>query len=676
MPANSGINKSSSDIIRLTQSDTDLTKKAKVGVIWSKRSQTTETDQNFIDINKKQTMSMWMFFGGKYSSGGDDTGDGMAFVIQNVGENAFTTVPSSGFVGESLGVWGSETSASDASSTLAIRAIQNSWALEFDTYPNAPEKGGIGTNFDNQKAIGFVINHIADNYPGEPSTYLTGTYPGLIMDHLHPITKVNSAKFPNNFLTDDRWHHVTMTWTPNASDSTKATVNMKFNDKDIDGTLRTPDIERDYPIDLTKFNLSKGTTKLYWGFTGSTGNSQENNLINFESIPAIVEADAATSMYDITSQREISDATTTDPNKNVVYDGDQVNINYNLNYLSGSRSWSNIVGDMKLPTNINYTQGVITYTDTSGNKKTETISELSGMTNNEVKHKLAESLWKNGYKSAEITFTGTVVGSNTSDITVPAQHASFDGDYLQKDVMTQAFVIKYIADINLTAVGNTTINALLNQPVNVQGKVAYSDQTNVDPNNFEIFAKVNNNSSMMISSMTSNPFTLTIPADQLAKGSNTVTLYVVDKTTHKVSNQITFTINVSDSILNLTVSNQMSFGNVQEYPLNKVIGRSSKWTVDVKDTRPVGSKWQLSAQATSLSNNFKGGLVFVNKADSEQSLTDNLTMIATGTKASTDETDVSSSWDSNDGILLRQSGNSSAGFHTGVITWTLVDSTS
>src|SRR5699024_8222992 len=104
------------------------------------------------------------------------------------------------------------------------------------------------------------------------------------------------------------------------------------------------------------------------GFTGSTGSSSENNLVIFESIPSIVEADATSSLIDETSgNRVISDATTDNPNANVVYNGDAVNVNYDLKYLSGSQSWKDISADIKLPEKIDYNSAVITYTDTDGN---------------------------------------------------------------------------------------------------------------------------------------------------------------------------------------------------------------------------------------------------------------------------------------------------------------------
>lgn len=672
-----GGNQGSADVIQLTQYQL-LANTAKLGVIWSKRDQTETYNQNFIDINKKQTMSMWMFFGGAHSYGGADTGDGMAFVLQNStkADNAFTTIPSTGFVGESLGVWGSESKITDASSTVANRAIDNSWALEFDTFPNA--QNDVGNNFDHQEGLGYVNNHIGSNYPGEPATYLTDKdgKVGMILNHMNLITSVKGATYPTNFLTDDRWHHVTMTWTPASSGSTIANMNLKYDDKKIDGTVTTPSIDQNSSIDLTKFNLNGGN-KLYWGFTGSTGGSTENNLIIFESIPAIVEADAGSTMYDESSQRYIEDATTEDPNRNVVYDGDKVDINYNLKYLSGSQDWKSIVADMKLPEKIDYSDAEITYTDASGKTITETISELNGMTNNEVTHALAQSLSLSKYVSAKITFKGTVNnGSDTTDSNVAAEHASFDGTNLQKDTMTQAFIVKHTAKLNLAVYGKDTLTAVLGNDVNLQAQASYSDGTTIDPSDYEVHTVVNNSSETSISDMDANPLTFKVPADQIQKGTNTVTMYLVNKKTHIASNTINFTINANDVGLQLQVANESHFKTVQAYPSEKIIGRANDWLVKVIDNRAAGSKWDLTAQATEMSDNFKGNLIFIDKkGDSAQTMTNKLIDIEDGVKSNDVNTDVSSNWSSDTGVLLKQTGLVDAGTYDATVTWTITDST-
>jgi hypothetical protein len=63
----------------------------------------------------------------------------MAFVLQNDpnGTTASAKVSSSSIIGETLGVWGVDTNNKlQDGDEFAKTAIQNSWALEFDTYTN------------------------------------------------------------------------------------------------------------------------------------------------------------------------------------------------------------------------------------------------------------------------------------------------------------------------------------------------------------------------------------------------------------------------------------------------------------------------------------------------------------------------------------------------------------
>lgn len=666
----SATNKGNSDVIALTQyGDTN-----KVGAIWAKRDQDSSSNHNYIDVNKKQTMSMWMFFGGAHKSGGADTGDGMALVLQNStkGDQAFTTVPTSGFVGETLGVWGTEESLNDSSSTVSQRAIDNSWALEFDTYANYDDTSGAGNYFDGyDSGVYNAINHIGANYPASAATYVKSS-PSAPMQMIHenPITKISSSDYSTNFLTDDRWHHITLTWTPPTSGSTIADMNLQYDDKTINGDLKTPGASKDYSIDLTKFNLSGGD-KLYWGFTGSTGRSTENNLIVFESIPSIVEASTTAKIYDESSNRYIDTATTEDPNRNVVYNGDKLNVIYNLNYLSGTQSWNDIEANIKLPQKIDYSDAKITYTDASGNKTSEKI-DLSGLSDSAIKYELAESLSESGIPHAEITFEGTAnSGDTSSDVNVDRADASFDGSNLQQDTDTPAFVIKNTAKLNLAVSGDSTISALTNQNVDVKGLVSYSDSSTVDVSKLEVHAKVNGSSQELIGDASDNPFTFTVPADQLKVGQNTVTLYVVNKETHNASNEITFTINVTDNSLTLTVSKNSYFKTVQALPNDKLIERSGDWIVDVDDNRNSDSNWKLSASATALDNDWSGGLVYVgNSGGAEQSLTNSVINIASGNK----DSDVSNNWASDTGILLKQDGAVKAGTYSSTISWVLSDS--
>lgn len=669
--ANEDKNKSNSDVIALTQ----LKKTHSVGAIWADRSQSDQDNRNYIDIDKRQTMSMWMYFGGSRRSNvvAPDPGDGMAFVLQNVGTKAFTTLPSNNVnVGEAVGVWGETNNKADTAETIAKRAIQNSWALEFDTYPNG-NGSGQDSNFDTDLNSTYY-NHIAYNYPALASTYRQ-TSNGAAMNH----KGVQGLK-----LADDYWHHLSLIWHP-ASGGNSAYIEFHFNDKTLSGEPQTG-ISENIPIDVSNFNLTNGEHKLYWGFTGSTGDSAENNLIVFESIPAMVEADATSTIIDESAGDHIlSDPTTDEPNSNVVHEGDSVSVNYDLNYVSGSKPWQKIAADIKLPDKINYNSAVITYTDKSGNKSTENIDEFNGMTNNEITHTLAKALYKDDITSANIKFEGTVNSGTTATTTnVESEHASFRGDVLDKDVMTTAFVIKQANKMTLTKdSSDPTIG--FSAITNLQGKVSYSDtSTTVDPSKLSVVAKVNDGDVTKIDMNTiANGATFSLPMStdlfsDLHEGANTVTLYVYNKDDYNTSNTITYTVTV-ESTLQVKANPTSSFNSVQAVKANRLISRANDWSVDVIDGRAKGSKWNLFAEATPVTNGNKtwnGGLVYVKSGESEQSLTNNKINIDNGTKSQDGQQtfDVDDSWTKDTGVLLRQSSLENTGTYHSTITWTAQDS--
>src|SRR5699024_3821774 len=93
---------------------------------------------------KKQTLSMWLYFGSVKDPRGIP--DGMAFVLQNDdrGANAISKLNGKVNNGETLGVWGSDGN-KDVTNTdagyggvtpIQKQAIQNSVAIEFDTETN------------------------------------------------------------------------------------------------------------------------------------------------------------------------------------------------------------------------------------------------------------------------------------------------------------------------------------------------------------------------------------------------------------------------------------------------------------------------------------------------------------------------------------------------------------
>lgn len=317
---------------------------------------------NYIDMNKKQTLSMWMYFGANMTYKG--AADGLAFVLQNDknGTKAISTLNGKVNRGESLGVWGSDGSKlvtnddtplkGDNTTPIQNQAIQNSWALELDTYSNK----GTGKTYNGYQIVpnptGYDMtngpmqipnagdafdwlpyrngtdpiggSHIAWNYPARKDTYqqissdgpkaTDVTIPFIGTNTIYSGTSVMAMK--HNFGTDsgdngnnvdftynsgrppiESWKHLSITYTPpTVADPKHATIHYEFNDKDAYGKIiqnprNNTQARGTASVEVSAFGEVPGG-KLRYGFTGSTGSDAETtSAVIFETMPSLVEAD-------------------------------------------------------------------------------------------------------------------------------------------------------------------------------------------------------------------------------------------------------------------------------------------------------------------------------------------------------------------------------------------------
>ena len=634
---------------------------------------------NYIDITKKQTLSMWLYFGPKTHTSTGDFGDGMAFVLQNssLGVKDFSHKGTTLGAGETLGVWGLDNDNSvDSPKTIADTAIQDSWALEFDTTANTAGDPGGADGFDQ----GISGQHIAYGYPHDPTTYIRGGTPpktGLFGSTSggYYYTQHHTGTVPV-MLHDGQWHHLTISWDPTTSQATYS-----FNDKNPDGSKGTnPITETTDPIKPTEFGVVPDN-HLRWGFTATTGDSYEANLIAFESIPSSVEGDATATIKDETQNKDVKDGDSVNSN-------DQLAINYNLTYDSGRDSWDNIVADLNLPSGVTYTAdsngniGKITYSD--GSTKDIKSSFLSGTSVNG--YPVDKSLSSTGPTSATITING-VAKAVSSDTTVASTRSKIDSDTLIKDVDSPSFTIKKSKPINLS-LDKSNVSVSPDKDVGITGTVSYTDGTAVTNSAVSVYAKLKDNDTGMETTLDTFPLSsddasgklnFSIPADKLTGTTNDLEVYVMDKDGNK-STTSTEVISKTGA-LSLTVNKGYNFSNVNQVTASHLITRSGNWDITVNDGRQVSQDnvWHLSADTDGLKSGdtpFNGEMVYKDNNGDEQSLMgDNLVDIANGVKTQDGEqtTSVSKAWNSGTGIFLRSNGLMTAGKYTGEINWTLSD---
>jgi len=675
------------DVVILTKDE--IATSSKLGAVWS-------TKNNLVDVTKKQTMSMWMYFGNKKFNG---AGDGMAFVLQNDprGVDAVATKKdnnSSG--GETLGVWGSDDDQTGVTNP-ATKAVQNSWALEFDTQPNQ------STSYDDlsQGMRGFDLGvdgdygHIASGYPGESSTYTKesvtkGSTTAYYYKQNHTNVKFFNFKNVNNtpLLSDGKWKHLTVTLEP-TDDPTKITMTYKYEDKDPETLAPKKPLYTDVTtIDLNKFNLTGN--KLRWGFTGSVGASSENNEVVFDTIPSLVEANLTAGIYDVTQDKTlISDDKniSTDDTANTVNIGDTLNLNYKLSYGSGSTSWDNIIADMKIPANFTVSSGKIIYRDKNenivkvNNSDSENIDET--MTDGKISHTLAKSLTAGepgNAKKAEIQLTGVVDKDRElmADTKVTPALTTFTSDVYQETVDLPEFTIKYNV-LELSA-DQEAINVKSGEDAKITGKIDYNPvRADYDDADMTVHYSLNGGAEKT-TSITDHKFSITSAKADLNPGLNTLKVYATDKTSGR-SNTVTYQITVAGA-LTLTTRNNLRFKSFQSFgSVDQIIGRDGDWSIGVNDTRGAGHTWKLMAAATKLINNKTyqvldgADLIYKDDDGNSELMTNNQVAIATHQTADGEGiVDAAESWSDSTGILLQTNSLVPAGAYSGTINWELEDS--
>lgn len=623
---------------------------------------------NYVNINKKQTLSMWLYFGpSTHKTLGDGFGDGMAFVLQNstAGVKAFANKNGALGGGETLGVWGIDNNSSITNpATIASTAIQDSWALEFDTNSNNSRDPGTANSFD----LGYPNQqHIAYAYPGDSSTYTSE----------NSYFKMNHQGFNPVNLTDGSWHHLTLIWNP-----VTFQITYKLNDKKVDGSKGDkPIVSTTNAVRADSFGGHQSLTdgKLRWGFTASTGSNYEANLISFESIPSSVEADIDSDIEDTTQNKTIK----TESTDRTVNSNDKLNINYNLKYDSGKDKWDNIAAKLVLPSNVTYTNGdsnqvigKVTYDDGSADEPIY-ASELSG---NTVTHTLAKALFTTAPTSAKITIYGQAnnVSSNT---VVSSVRSDFDSEVLIQNADTPDFTIQKSKPINLSLdQSNETVKST--EDADITGKVTYTDGSAITNSDVNVHATLNGTAletfPLSQDSSVSGQLNLKIPSAKLTQEKNTLTVYVEDKNGN-VSTTSTVLITKSGG-LDLKVDDY-SFGAINQATTSMLVPRKGLWNIVVNDSREdnVKTPWYLSVKTAGLYNGdnpFKGNVIFRN-ADGVENIISNegSSLIASGlkTQSGNQATNVGQSWNDSEGIMLRTSGFNTQGIYSGKMNWTLSD---
>ncbi|GEO46394.1 cell surface protein [Companilactobacillus paralimentarius] len=643
---------------------------------------------------------------------------------------------------------------------IASTAVKNSMALEFDSQINdvlstrdeAPiqllyKSGDLSNLYKGTYYYtlnGYDTKDTANRIP-IPSTYpsnssfgasggyghIAVTYPGLATSYaLLPIGASNQSNSAwKGFTTaasiihsgaksaqlvdagtDDNpiyWHHVTFTW-KHAQDDKSAQIKYAFNDKYLDGTINNdsstlsgyPRVDQTVDVDPSVFGSIKDN-KLYWGFTGANGSSKGvySKLVVFESIPALVHADAKTNITDNTLDKVITDDST---DKSIAH-GDKLTINYDINYdTENSRvDWNNIAAEIDLPSNINYDSdsngniAAINYKNSlNGNTKTEYISGTN-LTSQTLKFKLAENLGKvsnTAYTSANISINGTAENTTDHDIDVPEEPAKFSGENQISTTSTPEFTVAYQKNWLLTFKNPAPINIVYNdanENLNLPTHLSYDKNHHFkaeDPIRYDISVGNKTYTTSTQANSTDTSAIGTIPLRSIIgndfwnifkeKTTQKITVTATDKDDIK-SNTVTYTVNVlQNKFLNVNASKDLDFQDVNYLSTNEYLKRKNGFSVSVTSLR---NPWKLSVSTSEIKKgnvNFNGILVYKKKDGTVYDLTSEEVPIAENDVVSDQlvTTVISKDWTDNTGPLLKQTGISEAGKYSGTVTWYVTNS--
>ncbi|MCZ2491663.1 lectin-like domain-containing protein [Dellaglioa carnosa] len=510
----------SSEIVKtLVRVTNDKNQKA---AVWS--TYTSPKDNNSFDINKNGQASMWIYLGSK----GAEAGDGMALVFQNDAKGN-AAISSAG--GETLGVW-----ANDLDSDVLGGAIQNSWALEFDTYMNRSSftKGG---SFDSAAAASTTIkSHIASGYPADVDNYSKHVN-AFWQNHVGLISY-------NSSLSNGYWHHLTIDYT--SKDSKNGLMTYTMDDKDAvtehvqpgedPPKLPARDVRTEsVQIDKSKFKSTDG--KIRWGFTGSTGVNYENNLIMFEQVPGLVDAKATQTVTNLTQGKDLpSDGT------GVVNAGDKLKFTTKATYLGGKQHWKAPVVYAKYPDkNVDWTGVLLNGANMDGYTPDMTIDGAPLVAD------VGDMVTDN--TSGEITFLGTVksIPEDSKD-TSPA--GQIIGSNTIANTSAVSYTVKGQPKILLTIDNLKDIDVNYGSDATVSGTVK-SSLGGLLAKGAKVDVTVNNETTPIKADVgTDGKFSVTVPKDKYKAGENTVTVQATDaagiqtvKYTNKINIHPVLTLN-------------------------------------------------------------------------------------------------------------------------------------
>ncbi|WP_125565973.1 hypothetical protein [Companilactobacillus insicii] len=552
-----------------------------VSSVWSNKAL-----GNYIDTGKKQTFSLWLYFGvSLYHT------QGLALVLQNDprGTSAISMSGNSIAGGQTLGVWGSDVPNKATPADVANSAIKNSWALEFDStingysdYENVVQnhKGTAGNSLDsfqfyNGENRKIVDEHTAWAYPGLASTYLNIAAPTSSKKYyemVHNDINEDSLSYANSAQL--AWHHLKVIYTPPTdSDPDDAKLEYIYNDTSLTGFSQNLLSGQHYldttvPLKLSNLGVKKGDPLLF-GLTGANGadlDHSQTGIAVFETMPSIVDADTNAYIVDKTTKSKVSSKTDPMPSDvqalsdtKVVHPKDNLQFNYMVRYNSGKKDMMPLSDKIYLPSNVTFTKdsngnvGQVVYEN--GDHEDIPYSDINSdgtQLNCTLKQQLNTT---QSTARVELNATANNVPDGSSGMTVGVSPVTFESDnYIGHDEAPKFQIEAPQDNLTITKTSTDPVKLSVGKTTNLTGTMKFDKQSTIDNDDMNIYVSVDGNSSTVQKDTNSSNGNFSIPFSSEDVGTHKITVQVVDNNYVSssgikdtiASNMLTYTVNVQD----------------------------------------------------------------------------------------------------------------------------------
>lgn len=354
------------------------------------------TNNNYsLDLMHDATMSYWIELGASNGLDPSTANDGLAFVI-NGGNQTTNGTNGKGIGGTSLGVWGDSTAYKPQET-----ALQNSLAVEFDTYMNRD-------NYDTN--AGQSVNYdIGAAYPGEAETYHYTGKGSKPQDNLNLQGVIPAV---NNTVITGRWIHVTFTYKAPTTSTNNGSLTYAFDDEDSVTGESTATSANTASVNVDRTKLGNATTAKI-GFA-SANKSSNANMVIVDTDSSLINATVSSKLMDTapadgTGEKEVG-------NGGFVYGGDPLSYQYTVTNNNSTNAPNGLRGATirtKLPPELNlsgYSNSDIIGKVTYGNN-VHTSENITGASVDQATHTLEYQLSSSNPLQANQTATISINGT-------------------------------------------------------------------------------------------------------------------------------------------------------------------------------------------------------------------------------------------------------------------------